>query len=66
MAYTLDDLNKVEEIIANGVEMVKYSDKQIEYRSLDDLKKLRDLIKRELGIQGETTRIKAKFSKGLD
>jgi hypothetical protein len=49
MAYTSEDLTKVEAAIASGVMRVRYADgKQVDYQSVADLIKARDLIKRTL------------------
>lgn len=63
--WTLENLYKLEEAIIQGALIVKYSDKTIEYRSLDEMLKIRDIIKKQLGLVGKTTRLKAEFSKGL-
>jgi len=49
-SYTSEDLEKLEKAIASGVRSVKYTDKEITYRSLDDMIKARDLIRMELGL----------------
>ena len=49
-SWTLADLQALEEAIAKGINRVKYTDKEIEYRSLDEMLKIRDLIRNCLGI----------------
>lgn len=49
-AFTQEMLTALESAIAEGARKVKYQDKEIEYRSLDEMMKVRDLIRRELGI----------------
>ncbi len=44
MAWTQTDLDAVDQAIASGVLRVTLSDRTIEYRSIDDLKKARTLI----------------------
>ena len=48
--YTQKDLADLQRSIAEGVLKVKYSDKEIEYRSLTDMLRLESKIKGELGI----------------
>ena len=66
MAFTQTELDAIEKAIAEGALEVQYKDKRIKYASFEDLMKRRDLIKRELGLSGKTTRLKAEFSKGLE
>lgn len=67
MAFSQDDLDKIEQAIASGALEVRYKDKSVKYNSLSDLLKARDLIKRELGhVTAEGQRILPKFSKGLN
>ena len=73
-AFTLARLEALEIAIASGERRVKYSDKEIEYRSMDEMIKARELMRRKLGLSkncGEKglfggKRIIAKHSKGLD
>ncbi|MGY3296751.1 hypothetical protein ACVWY1_001172 [Pseudomonas sp. TE6288] len=48
MAYTKADLATVERAIARGEKIVRYSDRTVEYRTVDELIKARDLIQSEL------------------
>ncbi len=72
--YTFEQLNALEKAIGEGVLRVKYSDKEIEYRSMDELLKARDHIARVLGVKKKCgdkglfggARLVAKHSKGLD
>lgn len=68
MAYTQDQYNKLNEAIAQGALVVRYADKTVEYRSLDDMLRIRKLMADELGLnsQGNGGRIFAKFNKGLE
>ena len=66
MAFSLEQLEKLEEAIAQGAREVWYGDKRIQYNSLDDMLKLRDTIKAELGLtKNKTTKVVATFIKGL-
>jgi len=72
--FTKENLKNLEAAIAEGAQKVKYSDKEIEYRSLKDMLKIRDLMRKELGI-GQCSpgkkglfggvRLKAEHSKDL-
>jgi len=73
-SFTQENLMLLEQAIVEGVKRVKYSDKEVEYRSLDEMIKLRNLMKKELctGTTSKTEkglfggrRINAKHSKGL-
>lgn len=72
--FTVANLEALEEAIAGGEKRVKYSDKEIEYRSLDEMLRLRDLMLKKLGLTSSCgdkglfggRRIKAVHSKGLD
>ena len=48
--FTEENLKSLELAIAEGAKRVKYSDKEIEYRSLDEMLKIRDLMRKELGL----------------
>ena len=48
--FTLEKLTALECAIAEGALRVKYSDKEIEYRSLNEMMKIRDIMKRALGL----------------
>jgi len=48
--FTAEDLAALEQAIAKGVMRVKYTDKEITYRSLDEMLKIRDIMRNCLGI----------------
>lgn len=58
-AFTQENLNALEQAIVEGIKVVKYSDKEVEYRSLEDMLKIRNLMKKELCVD------KSSASKGL-
>lgn len=71
--FTIERLNALEGAIAEGALRVKYSDKEVEYRSLTDMLKIRDTMKKALclnppndkkGLFGGK-RAKMEHSKGL-
>lgn len=48
MAYTKADLARVESAIARGEKIVRYEDRTVEYRTVDELVQARNLIQSEL------------------
>lgn len=66
MAWTATDLEEIEKAIKTGTLRVKYSDREVQYRSLDEMLKIRDLIAREVNdSEGGPVRRYAQYSKGL-
>lgn len=72
MAWTTEQLAALDESIALGATTVQYSDRTVTYRSLADMLRLRDMIKRELsgasnsdGSIGNSNRRYYEHSKGL-
>lgn len=70
MAYSINDLNTLDSAIAQGATLVKYADKEVQYRSLKEMLEIRNMIRDELGLNGPDPRNKgrryASFNKGLD
>lgn len=66
MAWTLDQLQALESAISQGAMRVKYADHEVQYRSLDEMLRLRDMMRRDLGLS-DTRRdsMYPTFSKGL-
>lgn len=56
-------LDALEKSIFEGVLKVEYGDKKVEYRSLNEMIRIRDILKNELGIKGNR-RTYGAFSKG--
>lgn len=50
MAFTQSDLDELEKAIASGSLKVKYQDKEVMYRSLTEMREVRQMIKEELGL----------------
>ena len=48
--FTKENLIRLEQAIAKGIKKVKYTDKEIEYQSMDAMFKARDLIRSCLGL----------------
>ena len=65
ITWTAKDLEELERAIAKGVLRVKYTDKEIVYRSLDDMFALRDKMRKSLGCKPRITNCKVVSSKGL-
>ena len=64
--WTAEDLKNLEEAIAQGIKEVKYHDKEIVYRSLDEMLQIRNEIRKCLGlVKCGGGRIFAKASKGI-
>lgn len=66
MAYTQTQLDTLTAAIAEGVLKVKYEDREVVYRSLDDMLALKRRIETELGVGTKPPlRSYAVFKKGL-
>ncbi len=67
MAWTLEQLTSLEQAIAEGTLEVEYEDKRVKYRSLEDMKRIRAMMRQELGLNSNPNgrRTLASFSKGL-
>lgn len=66
MAYTSAQLAALENAIAQGVQEVQYEDTRTKYRSLDEMLKLRDVMRDDLGLNSaKITRRYVSTSKGL-
>lgn len=64
--WTLEDLEKLEKAMAEGALRVKYKDKEVEYRSLREMERLRDQMRNALGLKkNKTVRVSAIHDKGL-
>lgn len=65
MAWTQLQLDTLEAAISQGVLEVQYTDKKVRYRSLDEMLKLRDMMRRSLGLVPQSMKVYPKHSKGL-
>ena len=65
--FTQDQLDTLNAAIAQGALIVEYADKKVQYRSLDDMIRTRDLMQAELNPPQNppTGRHYATFSNGL-
>lgn len=66
MAFEQSDLDKLERAIANGMTEVRYSDRTIKYRSLDEMVRARSFMMAELGKARPARRRSVAFDKGLE
>lgn len=66
MAYTQADLTAIEEAIKSGALTVKYQDREVTYRSLDELLRIRDTIRRDIGTAATSSRLRTNFKKSTD
>lgn len=64
LTWTIEQLKTLEDAIAQGVRRVEYNDRIVEYRSLNEMKEIRELIKRDLGLLKRSGRILCDSSKG--
>ncbi len=62
--WTNEDLKRIEDAIAQGVLRVEYNDRTVVYRSLNELKQARTLIRRCLGLEKRGGRLLCDSSKG--
>ena len=65
MAWTQIELDKLDAAIAKGVLKVKYIDREVIYRSLNEMLKIRNEMKKELGQVAKGARILVETSKGI-
>jgi hypothetical protein len=54
MSWTTADLTAVERAIASGELSVQFADRRVQYRSIDELLKARDVIKESIAGSGGT------------
>lgn len=65
MAYTQDDLTAIETAIKSGALTVEYADKKVTYRSLAEMLRIRDIIRKALGLTNTSGRVLTNFDKGV-
>lgn len=56
MAYTASQLAALEEAIASGANTVQYQDRRVTYRTLEEMRSLRDEMAVELGVSADASR----------
>lgn len=71
MAFTLAQVQALEKAIAEGVQRVKYGEKEVYYQTRKEMIDTLNLMKNELGLNSEAkssitgVRVKPYFDKGL-
>ena len=65
MAFTQTDLNALNQAIGSGVMQVQYADKNVRYRSLDEMMRVRAVMMAELNQLTAPRRKFPVFSKGF-
>ena len=62
MAFTQTQLDALEAAIASGTLEVRIGDKSVRYHSLDEMIKLRDVIRNQLNADAQTKTSRASFA----
>ena len=62
MAFTQTQLDALETAIAAGTLEVTTGDKKVRYHSLDEMIRLRDIIKNQLAADSQTQKSRASFT----
>lgn len=68
MAFTQTQYDQISEAIAQGALTVKYNDKEVTYRSLDEMIRIRTMMAAELGLNtgvGKSRAIRTTYRSGL-
>jgi hypothetical protein len=65
MAYTTEQYEALKAAIAGGERTVRYADRSVEYRSIEEMMQILRLMESDLGINQDVTgRTLTSFSKG--
>lgn len=64
MAWTQGDLEKIEKAIASGARRVRFQTHEVEYQSIGDMLRARDVIKTELDTSLRPGVMLAEYSSG--
>ena len=62
MAWTQTDLDALNQSIANGVTSVRYADRSVQYRSLNEMLTLRALMIDEIALPSSLKNVMRSFS----
>ena len=62
-SYTLANHYALEQAIADGAQSVKYDDKLVQYRSLEEMLQILRLMKAALGVDGVDGKVAGRFGK---
>lgn len=65
MAWTQTDLDKLDKAIASGRMRVQFSDRTVEYRSIDEMLRVRSMIVGNLD-SSKKTRVSPRYSKDVE
>lgn len=66
MAFTQENLDTLNEAIATGARSVRYGDKQVDYKTLDEMLRARQIMMQDLGLLTVASKkFYAKHNKGL-
>ena len=66
MAFTQAQIDALEKAIAEGTTRVKYQDREVTYRYLEEMMQILNMMKKSLGLtSGQIKVIKPEFDKGL-
>lgn len=65
MAYTEDDIEKLETAIASGHSSVSYKDRTVDYRSVDEMERILRKMKREVRGESASRRNNPQYDSGL-
>ena len=66
MSFTKTQLSALETALAQNVLVVKYQDREIRYRSTDEMLRLRQMMRQALGLNDKKAqRIYTQFNSGL-
>lgn len=67
MAFTQLQYDAITDALAQGALTVKYADKEVTYRSLDEMIRIKGMMEHDLGISKNTSRaILTKYKSGLN
>jgi hypothetical protein len=66
MAFTQQQYDKLEAAIAQGATLVKYDDKEVRYRSLDEMMRILKIMGTQLGIiKPVSNKVVASYHNGI-
>jgi hypothetical protein len=66
MSFTQADLDAIDSAIKSGTLRVEYQDKKVQYRSLSEMKEIRNLILKDLNTNlGKPIRVNTEFIDGF-
>lgn len=66
MSFTQADLDAIDSAIKSGTLRVEYQDKKVQYRSLSEMKEIRNLILKDLNTNlGKPIRVHTEFIDGF-